>query len=146
MLGTCCWLLVGAIDQEPETKNQKQVMPDKLLHISVDSLVCIGIIGVLTRRNAIIIFMCIELMLNAVNLLLVAFSKMHHLANAAKRCDCRNRRATIRFLYYGRGCCGSKCGPGNHCHDVQEYTFSGCKFFEQVETLEDYDHLRMSIK
>lgn len=41
------------------------------------ALFCIGIIGVLTRRNAIIIFMCIELMLNAVNLLLVAFSKMH---------------------------------------------------------------------
>jgi len=41
------------------------------------SLFCIGIIGVLTRRNAIIIFMCIEVMLNAVNLLLVAFSKMH---------------------------------------------------------------------
>lgn len=32
--------------------------------------------GTLIRRNAIIIFMCIELMLNAVNLLLVAFSKM----------------------------------------------------------------------
>ncbi len=44
------------------------------------ALFCIGIIGVLTRRNAIIIFMCIELMLNAVNLLLVAFSKMHYLA------------------------------------------------------------------
>ncbi|MDX2046661.1 MAG: NADH-quinone oxidoreductase subunit NuoK [Chitinophagaceae bacterium] len=43
------------------------------------ALFCIGIIGVLTRRNAIIVFMCIELMLNAVNLLLVAFSKMHHL-------------------------------------------------------------------
>ena len=42
-----------------------------------------GIIGVLTRRNAIIVFMCIELMLNAVNLLLVAFSKMHHLAAGA---------------------------------------------------------------
>lgn len=42
------------------------------------TLFCIGIVGVLTRRNAIIIFMCIELMLNAVNLLLVAFSKMHH--------------------------------------------------------------------
>lgn len=42
----------------------------------------IGAIGVLTRRNAIIIFMCIELMLNAVNLMLVAFSKMHY-ANAA---------------------------------------------------------------
>jgi NADH-quinone oxidoreductase subunit K len=38
----------------------------------------IGVIGVLTRRNAIIIFMCIEMMLNAVNLLLVAFSKMHY--------------------------------------------------------------------
>jgi NADH-quinone oxidoreductase subunit K len=48
------------------------------------ALFVIGIIGVLTRRNAIIIFMCIELMLNAVNLLLVAFSKMHHLAGAAK--------------------------------------------------------------
>ncbi|RYY39559.1 MAG: NADH-quinone oxidoreductase subunit NuoK [Chitinophagaceae bacterium] len=42
-----------------------------------------GIIGVLTRRNAIVIFMCIELMLNAVNLLLVAFSKMHYKALAA---------------------------------------------------------------
>ncbi|MEP6676962.1 MAG: NADH-quinone oxidoreductase subunit NuoK [Ferruginibacter sp.] len=47
------------------------------------ALFCIGIVGVLTRRNAIIIFMCMELMLNAVNLLLVAFSKMHALANAA---------------------------------------------------------------
>jgi NADH-quinone oxidoreductase subunit K len=47
------------------------------------SLFAIGIVGVLTRRNAIIIFMCIELMLNAVNLMLVAFSKMHHLANIA---------------------------------------------------------------
>lgn len=42
------------------------------------ALFSIGIIGVLTRRNAIIVFMCIELMLNAVNLLLVAFSKMRH--------------------------------------------------------------------
>ncbi len=41
------------------------------------SLFCIGVVGVLTRRNAIIVFMCVELMLNAVNLLLVAFSKMH---------------------------------------------------------------------
>ena len=42
------------------------------------TLFSIGIIGVLTHRNAIIVFMCVELMLNAVNLLLVAFSKMHH--------------------------------------------------------------------
>lgn len=37
----------------------------------------IGVIGVLIRRNAIVIFMSIELMLNAVNLLLTAFS-VHH--------------------------------------------------------------------
>lgn len=37
-------------------------------------LFCIGIMGVLFRRNAIIIMMCIELMLNSVNLLLVSFS------------------------------------------------------------------------
>ncbi len=40
-------------------------------------LFCIGVAGALTRRNSIIVFMCIELMLNSVNLLLVAFSKMH---------------------------------------------------------------------
>ena len=38
-------------------------------------LFAIGAIGVLVRRNAIVIFMCIELMLNAVNISLVAFSK-----------------------------------------------------------------------
>jgi NADH-quinone oxidoreductase subunit K len=38
------------------------------------ALFTIGVLGVLYRRNAIIIFMCVELMLNAVNLLMVAFS------------------------------------------------------------------------
>jgi NADH-quinone oxidoreductase subunit K len=42
------------------------------------ALFTIGVLGVLYRRNAIIIFMCIELMLNAVNLLLVAFSAFHN--------------------------------------------------------------------
>ena len=37
-------------------------------------LFSIGVIGVLVRRNAIIVFICIELMLNSVNLVLVAFS------------------------------------------------------------------------
>lgn len=46
------------------------------------ALFSIGVIGVLVRRNAIIIFMCIELMLNAANLLLVAFSKMHSQVSA----------------------------------------------------------------
>ena len=38
------------------------------------ALFAIGVTGVLIRRNAIVILMCIELMLNAVNLLLAAFS------------------------------------------------------------------------
>jgi len=38
-------------------------------------LFTIGVVGVLIRRNAIVVFMSIELMLNAVNLTLVAFSK-----------------------------------------------------------------------
>jgi NADH-quinone oxidoreductase subunit K len=40
-------------------------------------LFALGTIGVLTRRNAIIIFMSIELMLNAGNLLFVAFARMY---------------------------------------------------------------------
>ena len=43
-------------------------------------LFCIGVVGVLTRRNAIVIFMSVELMLNAVNLSFVAFAKMHGVA------------------------------------------------------------------
>lgn len=34
----------------------------------------VGVVGVLTRRNAIVVFMCIELMLNSANLTLIAFS------------------------------------------------------------------------
>jgi NADH-quinone oxidoreductase subunit K len=40
-------------------------------------LFSIGTVGVLTRRNALIVFMSVELQLNAVNLALVAFSRMH---------------------------------------------------------------------
>jgi NADH-quinone oxidoreductase subunit K len=39
-------------------------------------LFSIGVVGALTRRNAIVIFMFIELMLNAVNLVFVTFSRM----------------------------------------------------------------------
>ncbi|MFM1847634.1 MAG: NADH-quinone oxidoreductase subunit NuoK [Pseudomonadota bacterium] len=35
----------------------------------------LGVVGVIIRRNAIVVFMCIELMLNAVNLSFVAFSR-----------------------------------------------------------------------
>ena len=40
-------------------------------------LFVIGAVGVLVRRNAMVIFMCIELMLNAVNLAFVAFARQH---------------------------------------------------------------------
>jgi NADH-quinone oxidoreductase subunit K len=40
-------------------------------------LFVIGAMGVLVRRNAIVIFMCIELMLNAANLAFVGFSRLH---------------------------------------------------------------------
>jgi NADH-quinone oxidoreductase subunit K len=39
-------------------------------------LFTIGVVGVLTRRNALIIFMSVELMLNAANLAMVAFSSV----------------------------------------------------------------------
>lgn len=40
-------------------------------------LFTIGLVGVLIRRNAIVIFMCVELMLNAVNLSLISFASHH---------------------------------------------------------------------
>lgn len=40
-------------------------------------LFCLGVFGVLYRRNAIVMFMSVEIMLNAVNLLLVVFSTYH---------------------------------------------------------------------
>ena len=40
-------------------------------------LFTIGAIGVIVRRNAIVVFMCIELMLNAANLTLVTFSRIN---------------------------------------------------------------------
>ena len=44
-------------------------------------LFAIGTVGVLVRKNALIIFMSVELQLNAVNLSLVAFSRMHNNLN-----------------------------------------------------------------
>ncbi len=44
-------------------------------------LFIIGAVGVLTRRDAILIFMSIELMLNAANLAFVAFSRVHQELN-----------------------------------------------------------------
>ena len=49
-------------------------VPPVLYLILSGMLFTIGVIGALTRRNAIIVFMCIELMLNAVNLTFITFS------------------------------------------------------------------------
>ncbi|HEY4800853.1 MAG TPA: NADH-quinone oxidoreductase subunit NuoK [Bacteroidia bacterium] len=51
-----------------------QIIPINLYLLLSAVLFSIGVLGVLFRRNAIIILMSVELMLNAVNLLLVAFS------------------------------------------------------------------------
>lgn len=40
-------------------------------------LFCIGCVGVLVRRNAIVVFMSVEIMLNAANLAFVAFARLH---------------------------------------------------------------------
>ena len=50
---------------------------DSLIHYLVLSatMFTLGVIGVIVRRNAIVVFMCIELMLNAVNITFVAFSR-----------------------------------------------------------------------
>lgn len=50
--------------------------PEYYLYLSA-ALFTIGAAGVLLRRNAIVVFMCVELMLNATNLAFVTFSRMH---------------------------------------------------------------------
>jgi NADH-quinone oxidoreductase subunit K len=52
------------------------VSPAHFIALSV-ILFVIGAVGVLVRRNAIVVFMCVELMLNACNLAFVAFARMH---------------------------------------------------------------------
>lgn len=50
-------------------------------YLAVSALIfTIGVAGVLTRRSPLVILLCLELMLNAANLALIAFSRMH--ANA----------------------------------------------------------------
>jgi len=52
------------------------VTPAHFIALSV-ILFVVGAVGVLVRRNAIVVFMCVELMLNAANLAFVAFARMH---------------------------------------------------------------------
>ena len=57
---------------------------DALPRRSSAILFTIGAVGVLIRRNAIVVFMCVELMLNAVNLALVTFAR-HATATSTAR-------------------------------------------------------------
>lgn len=50
---------------------------DLIALLTSATLFSIGVLGVLLRRNAIIVFMCVELMLTAVNITLVTFSRVH---------------------------------------------------------------------
>jgi NADH-quinone oxidoreductase subunit K len=52
------------------------VNPTNYLYLSA-LLFSIGAVGVIVRRNAIVVFMCIELMLNAANLAFVTFARMN---------------------------------------------------------------------
>ncbi|SFN13875.1 NADH-quinone oxidoreductase subunit K [Paenimyroides ummariense] len=58
----------------------QQIGIDQYIYLAI-LLFCIGAFGILYRRNAIVMFMSIEIMLNAANLLLVAFSTYHEDAN-----------------------------------------------------------------
>ena len=52
-----------------------QTIPTHYYLILAAALFCLGMFGVLIRRNALVVFMCIELMLNAANLTFVAFAR-----------------------------------------------------------------------
>ena len=53
-----------------------QIPTEHLLYLA-SGLFALGVLGFLVRRNVIVVLMCIELMLNAANLTLLAASRMH---------------------------------------------------------------------
>ena len=63
---------------EPSTREEAAMSVDPGYYLALAGLMfTIGVVGALVRRNAIVIFMFIELMLNAVNLVFVTFARMH---------------------------------------------------------------------
>jgi NADH-quinone oxidoreductase subunit K len=57
----------------------RDAVPTTSHYIALSMLLFVtGALGVLMRRNALVLFMCIELMLNAVNIAFVAFARLHH--------------------------------------------------------------------
>ncbi|QRN95786.1 NADH-quinone oxidoreductase subunit NuoK [Archangium violaceum] len=53
------------------------MVPISYYLILAAALFCLGMFGVLIRRNALVVFMCVELMLNAANLTFLAFAKQN---------------------------------------------------------------------
>ncbi len=72
------YLQVSAARPHVDTaeKGARTMRVDYYLYLSA-VLFTIGAVGVLVRRNAIVVFMCVELMLNAVNLTLVTFARIN---------------------------------------------------------------------
>ena len=66
------------------------VSPAHFVALSV-ILFVIGGVGVLVRRNALVVFMCVELMLNAANLAFVAFARMHGALDGQVIAQCEER-------------------------------------------------------
>ncbi len=59
------------------TANNPFPVPNEYFLVLAAVLFTLGTIGVLTRKNPIIIFLCVELMLNAVNLTFITFSRLY---------------------------------------------------------------------
>ena len=73
-------------------------------------LFCVGLYGVISRRNAVAILMSVELMLNAVNINLVAFWR--YLAPE------ESTGLAWAVFCFNRGCCRGSCWPGSHHLDL----------------------------
>ena len=92
---------------------------DYYIFLSI-ALFCIGIVGVLTRRNAIIIFMCIELMLNAVNCCWLHFQKCITSAKAATNPTAGTDGQLFVFFIMVVAAAEVSVGLGHYRNDVSE--------------------------
>ena len=74
ILNTDHWLLITKVT--PAYRKEGQIVIPTSYYLILGALIfMIGALGVLTRRNALIILMCVEMMLNRVNLTLIALSR-----------------------------------------------------------------------
>ncbi len=89
----------------------------------------IGLYGALAKRNAVAILMCIEIMLNAVNIALVAFSR-YLVPNS-----CAAYRTGICHLHHNCGCCRGSGGSGDNNRYLPQPSECRCgtgRFYEGI--------------